>query len=80
MWVLAHGRGKGHLPRSSNVTGVTVGGSRVSRACDRSASADTNVRKGLADARGQGCCCYDAMATAPWEACEELNEFSAQLK
>lgn len=34
----------------------------------------------LVDARSQGCCCYDAMATAPWEACEELSEFFPQLK
>lgn len=25
-------------------------------------------------------CCYDAMATAPWEASEELNEFPPQLE
>lgn len=36
--------------------------------------------RGLVDAHGQGCCCYDAMATAPWEACEELSEFFPQLE
>lgn len=35
---------------------------------------------GLVNAHGRGCCCYDAMATAPWEASDELNEFPPQLK
>lgn len=73
-------RARWALSRSSTVTLVTVGGSRVSRACHSGASAQTNAWERLADARGQGCCCYDAMATARWEACEELNEFSPQLK
>lgn len=38
------------------------------------------MRKGLVGVRGQGCCCYDAMATAPWEASLELNEFPPQLE
>lgn len=80
MEVLSHRRGGRYLPRSSTVSVVTVGGSRVSWARHSSASAHTNARKGLVDAHGQGCYCYDAMATAPWEACEELNEFAPQLK
>lgn len=34
----------------------------------------------LVNAQGRSCCCYDAMATAPWEASDELNEFCPQLK
>lgn len=44
------------------------------------ASTHTNTRVEPVDAHGQGCCCYDAMATAPWEASNELNEFPPQLK
>lgn len=40
----------------------------------------TDTRFGFGSAHGLGCCCCDAMATAPWEASEELNEFSAQLE
>lgn len=57
---------------------VTVGGSRVLRQCD-TRERTHNHEKGLVDVRGQGCCCYDAMAAAPWEAGEELNEFCPQL-
>lgn len=43
-------------------------------------SAPTNTQVGGGSARGWSCCRYDAMATAPWEASEELNELSPQLK
>lgn len=69
------------VPRSTVM--VTVGGSQVLRSCQNSvrrAITRTNTSVGLVDAHGLGCCCYDAMATAPWEASEELNEFSPQLK
>lgn len=42
----------------------------------RRARAHTHTQprgKGLADVRGQGCCCYDAMAAAPWEAGEGVE-------
>lgn len=45
------------------------------------ARAHTQTRgRGLVGVRGRGCCCYDAMATAPWEASLELNEFPPQLE
>lgn len=48
-------------------------------ACTAQACTQTHEEAPWTRATG-GCCCYDAIATAPWEASEELNEFSPQLK